>query len=134
MHQVSLSPTGLDTLEFTGDLLISVEGNDQDSRTGGRWHNISVYQTDTGSLATCIAYQTTAADEAGHCQVEMAQDVSDVDSILSLYDPKQHLVMEPGHGFNRVAEAVIRQYDTQVNEVLDFLHSSSPAQAPAKPR
>ncbi len=134
MQQVSLSPTDAAALEFTGDLLVGLEGNDQDGRTGGRWHDINIYSTDTGSLATCVTYRTTVSTEIGHCYVDMAQDSSEVDALLSLYDPKERIVLESGCDRNRVVEAVVRRYDLQVLEVLDRLQSLPAEDPPAKPR
>lgn len=134
MEQVSLSPTGMAAVEFFGDLLIGIQGDDSDSHTGGRWHDISIYKTDTGSMATCIAYRTQVPAESDQCHVDMADDVADVDNVLSLYEPGQHIVMEEGHARNRAVDAVIRHYDLQVTEVLEHLQSSPVDDTPGKPR
>lgn len=134
MEQISLSPTGLAAIKFAGDLLIELHGEDSDSQTAGRWHDISVYRTDSGSLATCVAYRTQVPTESENCHVDIAEDVADVDNILSLYEPKQHVVMEAGTARNRVVDTVVRRYDQQVNEVLERLQSLPAALMPVKPR
>lgn len=139
MQQVLLSPTDAATFEFAGELLVSIAGNDADGRTGGRWHDLSVYRTDSGKLAICVTFRTAAVTEVEHCYVELADDLAEVDTLLSLYDPKGHIVLEAGSDRNRVIDAVVRSYDLQVLEALDQLQSlSAPAlpdaDAPGKPR
>lgn len=134
MQQVLLSPSDAEAVEFTGELLVDLAGNDQDGRQGGRWHDISIYRTDAGSLAVCVTYRTAAPTETEHCYVELAEDVAEVDALLSLYDPKEYVALEPGTDRNRVVDAVVRCYDFQVLEVLDRLQSLPDTDLPAKPR
>lgn len=134
MQQVLLSPSGADAFEFTGELLVSLAGDDPEGRNGGRWHDISIYRTDTDSLAICVTYRTAAPTETEHCYVELAEDVAEVDALLSLYNPKEHITLEPRTDRNRVVDAVVRCYDFQVLELLDQLQSLSDNDLPSKPR
>ena len=124
MQQVTLAPTGGEVVEFNGELLFRLEGDDHDGQAGGRWHDIEIYRIESGSLAVSVTYRTTAAMESSLCAVDTAQDANDVDSILSLYAPDESVVMDAGSSRNRVIETVVRRYDLQVNEVLRRLQSS----------
>ncbi|NQV26136.1 MAG: hypothetical protein HQ518_17400 [Rhodopirellula sp.] len=135
MQPIVLSPTQQPPIEFDGELLLSVDGQDADGQTGGRWHDISVYRTGSGELAVEISYRTTAAGELEHRSVEMAQDVSDVDATLSLYDPKELVVQEPGPARTRLVDVLVRRYDVAVNDILSRLQDvSTTPDTPTKPR
>lgn len=134
MEQISLSPSGPDAVQFVGDLMIAVQGDDGTKQTDGRWHGISIYRTGTGNLATYIAYRIQVPAESEQCHVDLAEDMADVDNVLSLYDLSQHIVMEAGHARNLGVDAVIRNYDLQVNDDLEHLQSLPADDASSKPR
>ena len=134
MQQVTLTPTRGEAVEFNGELLFRLDGAD-DGQTGGRWHDIEIYRTDSAMLAVSLVYRSSAPNESEHGVVHTAEDVADVDAMLSLYAPNDSVVMEPGLKRTRVVEAVTRQYDLQVNEVLSRLQTLSEVTASAsKPR
>lgn len=135
MQQIVLSPSRLPQVAFDGELLVSACGEDVDGATGGRWHDLTVYRTESGEFAVVIAYRTNATGESEDCSVEMAQDESDVDSILSLYDPKGMVVLDDGPDRKRLVDTLVRHYDLAVNDVLTRLQSvSDTTEFPAKPR
>ncbi len=134
IRKIVLHPTSKPVIEFSGQPIIQLEGNDSDGQTGGRWHDIGVYQSDDGELFVEIAYQTSATGELPDCQVEQASDASEVDATLSLYEPQQFIRMEPGATRNRLVEQLLHRYDMQVNEVLAALPASQPTTPTSKPR
>ncbi|MFT5328470.1 MAG: hypothetical protein ACI8P0_006383 [Planctomycetaceae bacterium] len=135
MEHVILQPTGLDSFQFDGELLMHLAGPDSDRLTGGRWHDIDVYGLADGSFALSVNYRTTAENEHSRCMVDTARDVSDADAVLSLYDPKEFVVLRPDENGQRVTDTLVRQYDTQVIDILNRLQKvTGPAPASPKPR
>ena len=135
MRQIALAPTARPPVEFHGELMVAVDGQDPDDQTGGRCHDIAIYHVENGDLAVVIAYRTAAAGESEHCTVEMAQNADDVDEILSLYDPKSMVVLTDDSSQRRLAEHVVRHYDLAVNDVLSRLQEiASSDSTPSQPR
>lgn len=123
METITLTPTGHDPITFKGDLAVHVTGGAPDDQTGGRRHVIDVYSLPDSSLAVAIRYETTASGESGHCSVDTAVDESEVDAVLSLYEPQQFVAMAPGDRRTQVFDVLTRRYDTLVIQVLNELRS-----------
>lgn len=135
MQPIVLSPTDSAPIEFDGELLFSVVGQCLNDSTGDRRHEIEIFRTDSTELAVAVWYRTNVVGEREHCSVDSAVDVSDVDNVLSLYDPMNLLVMDDGPGRKRAVETVVRHYDFAVNDVLCRLKDEFEAtDISAKPR
>lgn len=133
MQKIVLNPTDGKAVEFTGEPLLQFHGNDN-GETGGRWHDINVYRSESGDLYVEIVYHTSAAGESANCQVEEVTNATEVDATLSLYEPQQFLKMESGPARKRLVNVLLQRYDTQVNDVLSAFQDSEPDSPASKPR
>lgn len=133
MEKISLSRTALPELEFHGEQVVSLKGDDADGSTDGRWHDIAIYRADDGEWVVAIGYRTHQQNETPDDYVETAKTPKEVEEILSLYDPTErvdrNLQEAQGVQFrNTVNQALTRRYDIQVTKALQAVEQSQPVQ------
>ena len=89
MTTFQLARTGLSDLEFNGQELLNIPGDDPRGAAGGRWHNVALYKTDDGRFLVAVSYHSPHPTELSHYFVEAVQSVQEFDDLLSIYRPSQ---------------------------------------------
>lgn len=133
MEKIRLSRTALPELEFQGEQVIRLAGEDADGSTDGRWHDVAVYRADDGEWVVSIGYRTRQENETPDDFVETARSPKEVEEILSLYDPTERVDREllQGEGVklrNTILQTLTRRYDAQVTKTLQAVAQAQPVQ------
>ncbi len=126
MQPFTLARSGLQDLEFSGEPVADASGQLRDGQPRERWHELSVYRRDDGYWVVRIAYRTSVHGETGNDYVEVINDAGEVEPLLSLYNPAEHVAINadalpPRVRAPEVVRDIVKQYDLLVCGVLKAL-------------
>lgn len=126
MEQFTLARSGLDDLRFSGESVAHVSGRLHNGQQQPRWHEIAVYRRDDGYWVVHVAYRTSVRGEVGNDYVEVINDASEVEPLLSLYNPAEHVainasLLPPRMLPSEALRETIKQYDLLVCAMLKAL-------------
>ena len=125
MDTITLPRTGLPDLTFTGELLFRDSGCEENTVTQGRRHTVSIYRANDGQLVVAVDTMSPFESELSDRFVEAVDDVSEVEAVLSLFEPTErldpHLFQQNPQQRKQVAAGLMCQFDQQVVNVLQHL-------------
>ena len=107
---------------FEGKLVVRAEGPRDQPCTYGRWHDITVYACADGMWAVQIDFRTLCTRELPHTDVEIVDRPEEVETVLLLHSPTEHLDMRwirPHYESDkrRFLKSLHSNYDALVNRV-----------------
>ena len=129
MQTFTLTRTGDRPLEFKGETLAAATSEGSSGPAETRWHDITLYNTETGSIICAITYHTRWDGEASHYSVQVCIDTQDVAGWLRSYDPLAYLIGPPSGGpgspqeqrQERLRKDLRLRYENVVSGVLGHL-------------
>lgn len=130
MPEFRLPRTGLPEIEFSGDLLIDVPGEDPDGRTGGRRHDVSLYETDDDRFLLAISYHSPFPSESSIHFVEAVSSIQEFDDLLSLCSPTKFIerkMFRHENDYNALARTLTQRYDFQVEQAIEAVKRAKAA-------
>lgn len=126
MPSITLPRSGLQDLQFSGEQVMRASSRGQGEQTQARWHELSVFRRDDGYWVVHIGYRTTVAGETGNDYVEVINDASEAEPLLSLYNPAEYVAINtdavpPRGRVGDIVRDLVKQYDLLVCTVLKTL-------------
>jgi hypothetical protein len=108
---------------FEGERIIRVEGPRDRPFTYGRWHESAVYARADGMWVVQIDFGTLCTHELPHTDLEIVDRPDEVETVLMLYSPTEHLNMRwirPRYENDkrRFLKALRANYDALVDQVV----------------
>ena len=137
MREFTLNRTGLEDLKFQGILIAEFSNRTEESGEPDRGHEIGIYRTDDDYWVVRISYRTTHPGEANHDDVEVINSAEEIEPLLSLYNPPEHIAIPPRNippAINQaeILRGIINRYDLLVSRLLTSMPSLIKA-APGEP-
>lgn len=121
--QITITQTHGPDASFEGTLVVKAEGPRDQPFTYGRWHDIAVYARADGMWTVQIDFGTLCVRELPHTEVEIADRPDEVETVLLLHSPTEHLNMDwirPRYENDkqRFLKSLCANYDALVNHVV----------------
>ncbi len=134
MNSFSLERTGFPVLTFDGSQIVDLLDADADGAAGGRYYTLAIYKTNDGEFVIAIGFQSPVASEVSDDYVELAKDHTEVEEVLSLYDPVELLDRNSFEAndtkqYAAVAKTLTHRFDVLVTKALQAMEQTEPAQS-----
>ena len=93
MPMIILPRSGRAPVQFNGELLAQASSRQSlhSEKQHKRWHEITVYQTDSGKYVVHVAFRCDNRYDAPHDDIEVCATPADVVSYLSTYHPTAYI-------------------------------------------
>lgn len=92
---MKVNRTGNRPLQFEGETLATGSSSTHSGATSSRWHEVQLYQTNSGQYVCSIGYRTQWQGESEYDEAESFAEIDGVVSMLRGYDPTQYLIGYP---------------------------------------
>jgi hypothetical protein len=108
---------------FTGEVVVSSQGDRVAGREQTRWHDITVYKTVGNNWVVEIGYVSRFQGEVGHQQCDVVATPQEIVNVLVSYKADQYVKGFPGDKTyaerqGRLLADVWNRYQAQVTEIL----------------
>ncbi len=125
MEKYLIKRTGESPLSFEGNILAESNGRWAGGKEQNRWHDVTLYETETHKYVLSIEYHTLWQGELDHYYAQFADSVEELKDLVRYYSPEEFVQGFPPHPHYSEKQAnllnwIRRRFDAQIAEIFNF--------------
>lgn len=123
VEEIQIVPTNGKEISFAGELIAHATSERTVTPSGERWFDLRVYKLVENGLVPVIEYHSSVDGEEKITIAERVDRSQDIENFFYVFEPcevipEAALKALPVEERQRLTNAILKQYDTQVNRAL----------------